>query len=61
MHLRKKILPLGDSITQGYPWSYRYELWKALIRAEFPFEFIGSQKDAHGYGNYWGHEWGVYH
>ncbi|MDO6392057.1 SGNH/GDSL hydrolase family protein [Pontibacter sp. BT731] len=40
-----KIMPLGNSITQGshlFP-SYRYELWKKLIDADVNFEFVGSQ------------------
>jgi lysophospholipase L1-like esterase len=40
-----KIMPLGNSITQGshiFP-SYRYELWKMLIDAGVNFEFVGSQ------------------
>lgn len=40
-----RILPLGDSITQGvYPQqSYRYRLWKKLIDEEVSFEFVGSR------------------
>ncbi|MBF8963548.1 hypothetical protein I0P70_09835 [Pontibacter sp. FD36] len=39
-----RILPLGNSITQGgdtHP-SYRYELWKTLVDAGLDFEFVGS-------------------
>ncbi|PVY38083.1 SGNH/GDSL hydrolase family protein [Pontibacter virosus] len=39
-----KIMPLGNSITQGgevNP-SYRYELWKMLVDAGVKFEFVGS-------------------
>lgn len=39
-----KILPLGNSITQGgelHP-SYRYELWKMLVDNGMDFEFVGS-------------------
>lgn len=42
-----KIMPLGNSITQGdgkHP-SYRYELWKMLIDAEVDFEFVGSHHE----------------
>jgi len=39
-----KIAPYGNSITQaaGDHQSYRYPLWKKLIDAEIPFDFIGS-------------------
>ena len=45
-----KILPLGDSITGAskYKVSYRYPLWKKLVDAGKPFEFIGSQKKLKG-------------
>ena len=39
-----RIMPLGNSITQGgenSP-SYRYELWKMLVDAGLKFEFVGS-------------------
>ena len=39
-----RIMPLGNSITQGgeaTP-SYRYELWKMLVDAGLKFEFVGS-------------------
>ncbi len=39
-----KIMPLGNSITQGgeqHP-SYRYELWKMLVDNGMDFEFVGS-------------------
>jgi lysophospholipase L1-like esterase len=40
-----KILPLGDSITQGnhQTQSYRYPLWKKLVDAGVDFQFVGSQ------------------
>lgn len=40
-----RIMPLGDSITQGayYETSYRYELWTKLIDAEIEFDFIGTR------------------
>lgn len=45
-----KILPLGDSITQGgneRP-SYRRALWLKLKQHGFNVDFVGSQKDFHG-------------
>ena len=45
-----KIMPLGNSITQGnmeHP-SYRYRLWKKLIDAEVDFEFVGSHNENQG-------------
>jgi len=46
-----KIMPLGDSITQGYRGhdSYRRGLWLKLKQAEFKVDFVGSLKK-----NYWG-------
>jgi hypothetical protein len=40
-----RILPIGDSITQGdYPWqTYRYPLWKGLVDAGIPVTFVGSK------------------
>lgn len=42
-----RILPLGDSITQGvYPaQSYRYRLWVKLINDGIAFDYIGSRID----------------
>ncbi|MDJ0556128.1 MAG: SGNH/GDSL hydrolase family protein [Microcoleaceae cyanobacterium MO_207.B10] len=42
-----KIMPLGDSITDGYnvPGGYRINLWKKLIDEGFNFEFVGSMKN----------------
>ena len=40
----KKILPLGDSITQGDPASYRYELFQILTKNNYKFDFVGSWK-----------------
>jgi lysophospholipase L1-like esterase len=42
-----RILPLGDSITQGRGGaspvvSYRYPLWKTLVEAGVDFDFVGS-------------------
>jgi len=45
-----KILPLGDSITQGgyeRP-SYRRTLWLKLKQHGFNVDFVGSQRDFHG-------------
>lgn len=41
----KKILPLGDSITHGVGGlkSFRYDLWKKLIDANYSFDFIGNK------------------
>ena len=45
-----KIMPLGNSITQGDMdfVSYRYPLWKKLIDAEIKFEFVGSHTENDG-------------
>ncbi|PKV63553.1 SGNH/GDSL hydrolase family protein [Pontibacter ramchanderi] len=42
--LSLRIMPLGNSITQGGETnpSYRYELWKMLVDAGLKFEFVGS-------------------
>ncbi len=39
-----RIVPIGDSITQGQPvhLTYRYPLWKMLIDAGVDFDFVGS-------------------
>jgi acyl-CoA thioesterase I len=39
-----KIMPLGDSITDGYfvPGGYRIELWNSLTKQGYKIEFIGS-------------------
>ena len=41
---RWRIVPIGDSITQGNTthWTYRYPLWKMLIDAGADFDFVGS-------------------
>lgn len=41
-----RILPLGDSITQGAPYSYRYDLWQRLIDAGWNFDFIGLEQES---------------
>ncbi|GAA2337476.1 AbfB domain-containing protein [Dactylosporangium salmoneum] len=40
-----RILPLGDSITDGFnvPGGYRINLWRALAAAGHPVDFVGSQ------------------
>ncbi len=45
-----KILPLGDSITQGgyERTSYRRTLWLKLKQNGFNVDFVGSQKEFHG-------------
>ena len=37
-----RILPLGNSITQGVPETYRYELYNLLTAAGYDFDFVGS-------------------
>ena len=41
------ILPLGNSITNGYPDSYRYSLWKMLVENECLVDFVGT-RNFHG-------------
>ncbi len=36
------ILPLGDSITEGVPYSYRHPLSERLSYKQIPFDFVGS-------------------
>ncbi|EJF11150.1 SGNH/GDSL hydrolase family protein [Pontibacter sp. BAB1700] len=45
-----KIMPLGNSITQGDMdfVSYRYPLWKKLIDSGVNFDFVGSQTENNG-------------
>jgi acyl-CoA thioesterase I len=42
-----KIMPLGDSITDGYfvPGGYRIELWSALKKQGYTVEFVGSDSN----------------
>jgi len=42
-----KIMPLGDSITEGYnvPGGYRIDLWRALQERGDRLEFVGSQEN----------------
>lgn len=41
---RVRILPLGDSLTQGdgNPSAYRYHLFRLLAEADIPFRFVGG-------------------
>lgn len=43
-----RIMPLGDSITQGYRDSYRRPLWLALTRAGIDADFVGSMNRGYG-------------
>jgi lysophospholipase L1-like esterase len=50
-----KILPLGASRVEGARpvfESYRYQLWKELIRNNWTFDFIGTQSDNAFYPRY---------
>ncbi|RPH38935.1 MAG: hypothetical protein EHM87_24905, partial [Burkholderiales bacterium] len=44
-----KIMPLGDSITEGagsaYAWGYREPLYNSLINSDCRFDFVGSLSD----------------
>jgi len=46
-----RIMPLGDSITYGYPTSggYRGYLWNKLQVAKYDVDFVGSQYDGSGF------------
>ncbi len=48
-----KIMPLGDSITVGYPGleGYRRSLSQNLISSGFSVDFVGSQKSGIGFDN----------
>ncbi|NES20053.1 MAG: GDSL family lipase, partial [Symploca sp. SIO3E6] len=41
------IMPLGDSITDGYfvPGGYRINLWHHLTNRNYPINFVGSQSN----------------
>lgn len=45
-----RIMPLGDSITQGYSASYRELLWYALRDAGWNVDFVGSMDRYYGGG-----------
>lgn len=45
-----RIMPLGDSITQGYAASYREPLWHALQDAGWEVDFVGSMDRYYGGG-----------
>ncbi|NEO25417.1 MAG: hypothetical protein F6K03_00600, partial [Kamptonema sp. SIO4C4] len=42
-----RIMPLGDSITDGYhiPGGYRINLWQHLTEQGYTFDFVGSQQN----------------
>lgn len=44
---RWRIMPLGDSITDGdlVPGGYRINLWNALAAGHYPVDFVGSQSN----------------
>lgn len=44
----RRIMPLGDSITQGYRESYRRLLWLALRKEGMDVDFVGSMNQAYG-------------
>ena len=45
-----RVLPLGDSITDGFnvPGGYRIDLWRTLAAAGHPVDFVGSQFNGPG-------------
>ena len=45
-----RIMPLGDSITQGYTESYRRPLWLALRKAGWDVDFVGSMSQGYAGG-----------
>jgi lysophospholipase L1-like esterase len=42
-----RIMPLGDSITDGYeiPGGYRIELWRLLEARDFSVDFVGAERN----------------
>lgn len=51
---KKRILPLGDSITNGAPNAYRYTLFNMLKGAGFDFQYVGSKRsNPAGYPGSW--------
>ncbi|MEM8585363.1 MAG: GDSL-type esterase/lipase family protein [Bacteroidota bacterium] len=54
-----KIMPLGASRVQGARpvfESYRYELWKLLVDADYTFDYIGTREDDANYPEFSGME-----
>lgn len=48
-----RILPLGDSITEGAPFTYRYAFAEALADQGVEFDMLGSRHDAGPYAAGW--------
>lgn len=48
-----KILPLGDSITEGTPFTYRYALYKKLKETNLSFDLVGSMHNRNHYPGEW--------
>ena len=44
----RNILPLGDSITEGVPFTYRHSLYTKLTQANYAFDFVGSHTNGAG-------------
>jgi len=44
----RNILPLGDSITEGVPFTYRYALDDKLTQEGYAFDFVGSHTNGGG-------------
>lgn len=42
-----RIMPLGDSITEGtrFVYTYRYYLWRMLVDTDANFDFVGSRQN----------------
>jgi len=49
-----RVLCLGDSITYGAPYHYRYTLWKYFVDAGIKVDFIGTIEDCNDYPEYKG-------
>ena len=51
-----RVMPLGDSITEGYPGGggYRVGLWQRLAQNGYTTDFVGSAFN--GPGNLWDHD-----
>jgi len=51
---QKRILPLGDSITNGDPYAYRYTLYNLLKEDGFNFYYVGTRNtNPAGYPGTW--------